>query len=276
MCLALLLAGCGSAQQGGSPEGVATTTAATAQTPAGNTSLKVGATPAPHAEILRYVAENLAPKEGLTIEVVEFTDYVLPNMALNDKEIDANYFQHVPYMEDFGEQRGIDMVAVADVHVEPLGIYSRKVKSLEEVPEGAVVTIPNDATNGGRALLLLAANNLITLREGAGTTTTVRDITGNPRQLEITELEAAQLPRALDDATLSVINGNYALEADLQPDRDALALESGENNPYANVLAVLRGRENEPAIQTLARLLTSPEVKQFIQDRYKGSVIPAF
>lgn len=276
MCLALLLAGCGAAQQGGSPEGVATTTATTAQTPAGNTSLKVGATPAPHAEILRYVAENLAPKEGLTIEVVEFTDYVLPNMALNDKEIDANYFQHVPYMEDFGEQRGIDMVAVADVHVEPLGIYSRKVKSLEEVPEGAVVTIPNDATNGGRALLLLAANNLITLREGAGTTTTVRDITGNPRQLEITELEAAQLPRALDDATLSVINGNYALEADLQPDRDALALESGENNPYANVLAVLRGRENEPAIQTLARLLTSPEVKKFIQERYKGSVIPAF
>lgn len=270
---ALALVACGG-------NGGATPAATTETTPAGtavsSAPLRVGATPVPHAEILRYIKDNLAQREGLQLEIIEFTDYVQPNLALNDGQIDANYFQHVPYMEEFGKQRGIDMVAVVPVHIEPLGIYSRKVQSLDAVPEGAVVAIPNDATNAGRALQLLAAHGLITLREGVGTNATVRDITGNPKNLQIAELEAAQLPRALEDTTLAVINGNYALEAGLQPDEDALALESGQNNPYANVLTVLRGHENDPRVQALARLLQSPDVKQFIEDKYQGSVLPAF
>lgn len=252
------------------------TTGTSAAASAGTALLRVGASPMPHAEILQYVKDNLAAQQGLQLEIVTFTDYVQPNVALNDRQIDANFFQHVPYMQEFGQQRGIDMVAVASVHIEPLGIYSRTVKSLGELENGAVVTIPNDPTNGGRALQLLAANNLITLKEGVGTNATVRDITDNPKQLEITELEAAQLPRALEDAAISVINMNYALEADLKPATDALALESGQNNPYANVLTVLKDRENDPNIQKLAQLLNSPEVKQFIEEKYQGAVVPAF
>lgn len=277
--LALTLAACGANTTTGSTDttgSTGTASSAGASGAATNLSIKVGASPVPHAEILQFVKDNLAAKAGLQIEIVTFTDYVQPNIALNDKQIDANFFQHVPYMEEFGKQRGIDMVAVASVHIEPLGIYSRKVQSLNEVPNGAVVAIPNDPTNGGRALQLLAANGLLTLKEGVGTNATVRDITDNPKQLEITELEAAQLPRALDDATISVINMNYALEANLKPGTDALALEKGEGNPYANVLAVLKGRENDPNVQALAKLLTSPEVKQFIQEKYQGAVVPAF
>ncbi|WP_026369977.1 MetQ/NlpA family ABC transporter substrate-binding protein [Kallotenue papyrolyticum] len=271
--IAALLAACGG-NSGGAP--AATTETTTASTAVSSAPLRVGATPVPHAEILRFIKDNLAQREGLQLEIIEFTDYVQPNLALNDGQIDANYFQHVPYMEEFGKQRGIDMVAVVPVHIEPLGIYSRTVQSLDAVPQGAVVAIPNDATNAGRALQLLAANGLITLREGVGTNATVRDITGNPKNLQITELEAAQLPRALEDTTLAVINGNYAIEAGLTPSKDALALESGQNNPYANVLVVLRGHENDPRVQALARLLQSPEVKQFIEDKYQGSVLPAF
>ncbi len=229
-----------------------------------------------HAEILQFVKDNLAAKEGLEIEIVEFNDYVQPNVALNDKQIDVNFFQHVPYMTDFGKEKGINMVAVADVHIEPLSVYSHKVKAVADVPSGAVVAIPNDATNGGRALQLLATQGLITLKEGVVTAATIRDIVDNPKQIQIEELEAAQLPRSLDDTTLSIINTNYALEADLQPKQDALALEPGQNNPYANVLTVLKGRETEPAIQKLAKLLTSPEVKQFIEEKHQGAVVPAF
>lgn len=239
-------------------------------------TLRIGAVPVPHAEILQFIQENLAADAGLNLEIVEFTDYVQPNIALNDGQIDANFFQHVPYMEDFGQQRGIDMVAVVPVHIEPLGIYSESVQSLEEVTDGAIVAIPNDAVNAGRALQLLQENNLLTLREGVGTNATVRDIEENPLNLEIRELEAAQLPRALPDVSLAVINGNYALEAGLTPSEDALALESGENNPYANVLTVLSGNENNPGIQELGQLLNSDEVRQFIEERYEGSVIPAF
>jgi D-methionine transport system substrate-binding protein len=260
-----LLAGCG-----------ANTTPTANEDANRTTTLRVGATPVPHAEILAYVSENLAAEAGLELEIVEFTDYVQPNLALSDGQLDANFFQHVPYMQDFAEQRGLQLVAVADVHVEPLGIYSRQLAALDAVADGAVVTIPNDATNGGRALQLLAANGLITLADGAGTSATVNDIVENPRNLQIAELEAAQLPRALDDAALAVINGNYALEADLSPGSDALALEAGANNPYANVLAVTAERENDPAIQKLADLLNSPEVRQFIEQQYQGSVIPAF
>lgn len=243
---------------------------------AGEAVLRVGASPLPHAEILTYVRDNLAEQAGLQLEIVEFTDYVQPNLALRDGQIDANFFQHVPYMDDFGKEHDIQMTAAASVHVEPLGVYSRRHSDLAALPDGATVAIPNDATNGGRALQLLAANGLISLREGAGTAATVADITGNPKSLAISELEAAQLPRALDDVDLAVINGNYALEVGLTPATDALALEAGANNPYANVLTVLAGKESDPNIQKLSELLTSPEVKQFIEQHYEGAVIPAF
>ncbi|HEX2914823.1 MAG TPA: MetQ/NlpA family ABC transporter substrate-binding protein [Chloroflexia bacterium] len=259
--LSLLLAACGDSQPAASDT---------------NAPLKIGATAVPHGEILNYIKTNLAEKEGLNLQVVEFTDYVQPNMALKDGQIDANFFQHVPYMEDFGKKNNIDMTAVAKVFIEPLGIYSHKIKSLADVQQNAVVAIPNDATNGGRALQLLQANGLLKLKASAGTNATVNDITDNPKKLQIKELEAAQLPRSLDDTTISVINGNYALSAGLTPSKDALALEKGQDNPYANVLTVLKGHENDPRVQKLAKLLNSPEVKQFIEQKYKGSVIPAF
>lgn len=280
LTIALVLTSCGASTETGATS--AASTAAGASTESASTgsaslvTLRVGATPVPHAEILQYVQDNLAAKAGLKLEIVEFTDYVQPNVALNDKQLDANFFQHVPYMEDFGKERGIDMVALAKVHIEPLGIYSSTLKALADVPNGAVVAIPNDATNGGRALQLLAANGLLTLKDGVGTGATVNDIATNPKGLQVEELEAAQLPRSLADTAISVINTNYALEADLQPSEDALALEAGQDNPYANVLAVLRSRESDPNLRKLAELLNSPEVKQFIQTKYSGAVVPAF
>ncbi len=262
-----------------SPTGAASAAATAPSTAAANPALiklKVGASPVPHAEILQFVKDNLAAKAGLDLEIVQFTDYVQPNLALQDGQIDANYFQHVPYMEDFAKQHNLDLVAVAKVHIEPLGIYSKKIKSLSEIPDKAVVAIPNDATNSGRALHLLEANGLLKLKDSASISATVQDIAENPKNLQIKELEAAQLPRSLDDTTISVINGNYALDAGFTPSKDALALESGVNNPYANVLTVLKGHESDPGIVKLAALLNSPEVKQFIQDKYQGSVIPAF
>lgn len=238
--------------------------------------VKVGASPVPHAEILAYIRDNLAAAAGLEIEIVEFTDYVQPNLALNDGLLDANFFQHLPYLEDFNAERGTDLVSVANVHIEPLGIYSRTLKDLAAVPDGAVVLIPNDATNGGRALNLLAANGLITLKPEAGFKATLDDILTNPKNLKITELEAAQLVRSLEDASLAVINGNYALEGGLTPAKDALALESSQDNPYVNILAVRRGNEQNPGILKLISLLNSPEVKNFIESHYAGSVLPAF
>jgi D-methionine transport system substrate-binding protein len=210
------------------------------------------------------------------LTIIEFTDYVQPNLALAEGELDANYFQHVPYLDDFNKEHNLDIVPVVNVHIEPLGIYSKKIKALTELTEGAVAAIPNDATNGGRALRLLEANGLITLKSDAAFVATVQDIVDNPKKLDIKELEAAQLVRALDDVTIAVINGNYAIEAGFSPAKDALALESGENNPYANILAVGAGHENDKGIQILAKLLTSPEVKKFIEEKYTGSVIPAF
>ena len=246
------------------------------QTESSTLKVKVGASPVPHAEILAYIRENLAAAAGLEIEIVEFTDYVQPNLALNDGQLDANFFQHLPYLENFNANRGTDLVSIANVHIEPLGIYSKTISDLSQVPDGAVVIIPNDDTNGGRALNLLAANGFITLKPDAGFSATVADIADNPKNLKISELEAAQLVRALDDAVLAVINGNYALEGGLIPSKDALALESSENNPYVNILAVKRGSENDEAILALVKLLTSAEVKAFIEEKYAGSVLPAF
>lgn len=239
-------------------------------------TVKVGASPLPHGDILRFIQDNLAADAGLNIEIIEFTDYVQPNLALADGTLDANFFQHLPYLNDFNAEHNLEIVSVADVHIEPLGVYSRKLSSLDAIPDGGTIAIPNDATNGGRALNLLQSNGLLTLTEGAGSASTVQDIIDNPLNLEIKELEAAQLARALDDVDAAVINGNFAIEAGLTPATDAIVLESGIDNPYANILAVNKGHENDEGILKLVKLLTSPEVRKFIEETYNGSVIPAF
>lgn len=273
-----LFASCAPSQDSASQNSASQDSANSSASPQANSSavLKVGVNPVPHGEILKFVQDNLAAGAGLNIEIVEFTDYVQPNLALNDKQLDANYFQHVPYMEDFGKQRNIDMVFVKGVHVEPLGLYSKKIKSLSEVSSGAQIAVPNDATNLGRSLKLLQDNQLLQLKSSAGVAATTQDIQQNSKNLKLVELEAAQLPRSLDDTDLAIVNGNYALEVGLNPAKDSLALEKAEGNPYANGLVVLRERENDANIQELAKLLTSPEVKKFIDDKYQGAVIPAF
>jgi D-methionine transport system substrate-binding protein len=276
LALILLLGACQTANPSPVP---AEPTAPSADTSASADTvlkLRIGVTPVPHAEIVNFVKDSLAPKANLIIEVIEFTDYVLPNVALADGSIDVNFFQHLPYLEDYNSEHNTQLIAISSIHIEPLGIYSQKYKSLDEIPAGAQVAIPNDATNGGRALELLKTAGLLELKEASDFKATVDDITDNPRELKIIELEAAQLPRSLEDTDIAVINGNYALEAGLVPAKDALALEPVENNPYANVLVVNSGRENEPAIQAFVSLMTSQEVKDFIEDKYQGSVIPAF
>lgn len=255
---ALLLAGCGSSSNQQASK-----------------TIKVGATPVPHAEILEVVKPMLA-KEGINLDIVEFTDYVQPNDALNDKELDANFFQHLPYLENFVKEHGnMKIVSAGGVHVEPMGIYSRKVKSLNDLPDGATIAIPNDPTNGGRALLLLQKVGLIKLKPNAGAEATLQDIAENPKHLHFQEVEGAQVPRTLDDVDAAVINTNYAMQASLVPTKDALAIEDS-TSPYVNIVAVRAGDENRPEIQALMKALRSDEVKQFIQDKYKGAIVPAF
>ncbi|MCX5371180.1 MULTISPECIES: MetQ/NlpA family ABC transporter substrate-binding protein [unclassified Streptomyces] len=238
--------------------------------------LTVAASPTPHAEILNFVKDNLAKKAGLDLEVKEFTDYVTPNTATEDGSVDANYFQNQPYLDDFNKKNGTHIVPVVTVHLEPLGLYSHKVKSADALKSGATIAVPNDSVNEARALKLLAANKLITLKAGVGNDATPADITENPKKLKFKELEAAQTPRSLDDVDAAVINGNYAIEADLKPASDALVLESATDNPYGNFLAVKDGNEDDPRVKKLAKLLTSAEVKKFIEDKYDGSVIASF
>ncbi|MEU7554155.1 MetQ/NlpA family ABC transporter substrate-binding protein [Streptomyces sp. NPDC044571] len=237
--------------------------------------LLIAASPSPHADVLNFVKDKLAAKEGLKLEVKEFTDYVLPNTATEQGQVDGNYFQHKPYLDDFNKKNGTHIVPVVNVHLEPLGLYSKKVKALTDLKPGQTVAVPNDTTNEGRALQLLAANNVITLKEGVGTSAKLSDIT-DKKGLEFKELEAATVPRALNDVDAAVINGNYAIEAHLAPAKDALVLEKAENNPYANFLAVKAGNEKDPRIEKLAKLLNSDEVKKFIEEKYQGSVTPAF
>lgn len=236
--------------------------------------LKVGATPVPHAEILNEIKPLLA-KDGIDLQIIEFTDYVKPNLSLNDKEIDANFFQHEPYLKKFAADRKLDLVNLVAVHIEPMGVYSKKLKDIKSVPDGAKVAIPNDPTNGGRALNILAKAGLIKLKDGVGISATVGDIVENPKNLKITEAGAAMLPRTLDDVDLAVINSNFAMEAKLNPTKDALFIEP-KDSPYANIVAVRKGDENRKEIQALKKALTSPEVKKFIEEKYKGAVIPAF
>ena len=274
-----LLAGCG----GGT---------GTSQTPAGNsespaastetgslegTTLKVGATPAPHAEILEVVKDILA-EQGITLDIVQYNDYVQPNNAVEDGSLDANYFQHITYMNDFNDQNGTHLVSAAEVHYEPMSLYAGKVSSLDELPDGALIGVPNDATNEARALLVLQQEGLITLRDGAGITATINDIVDNPKNLQFSEMEAAQLPLRLADLDMAVINGNYAIDAGLSMD-DALATESADGEAaqaYVNVLAVKEGREADPAIQALAAALCSDEVKTYIEENYNGAVVAVF
>ena len=236
--------------------------------------LKVGATPVPHAEILKVIQPILA-KDGVELKIVEFTDYVRPNVALAEKELDANFFQHLPYLQQFAADRKLDLVSLIAVHIEPMGVYSKNIKSVNEVPNGGIVAIPNDPTNGGRALSILAQAGLIKMKDGVGVKGTVKDVTDNPKKLVFKELEAPQLPRSLDDVALAVINSNYALEAKLNPTKDALFIEKKES-PYANILAIRKGDEKRPELVKLAKALTSPDVKKFIDDKYKGAVVPAF
>lgn len=236
--------------------------------------LKVGASPVPHAEILEFVAPILQ-EEGIQLEIIEFTDYTTPNLALAEASIDANFFQHVPYMETFAENNNIELASVAKVHVEPLGLYSKKIKDIEELQEGATISIPNDPTNGGRALLLLEYYGLIELDENASLTATENDIVANPKNLKFVSLEAPQLPRSLDDVDASVINTNYALEAGFNPVKDSLIIEDA-NSPYANVLTVRPEDLENDKILALAKVLNSSAVKEFIETKYQGAIVPAF
>ena len=239
--------------------------------------IKVGASITPHAEILRSVSDELE-KQGYKLEVVEYNDYIIPNTALESGELDANYIQHLPYLEDFNKENGTDIVSVADIHYEPFGIYAGKSDSLENLKEGAVIAVPNDTTNEARALLLLQDQGLIKLKENAGLTATVKDIAENPKNFEIKELEAAQVPKALQDVDVAAINTNYALEANLKLS-DALASEGADSlaaKTYANIIAVKEGNENAEKIKALIDTVKSEQVKKFIEDKYDGAVVPIF
>lgn len=240
-----------------------------------NGPLKVGASQVPHAEILTFVKDNLAESEGLRMEIVVFNDYIQPNEALKDGSIDANYFQHKPYLDAQTARGGYRFTIVTPVHLEPLGLYSTKSRTVGDLPRGASVAIPNDPSNGGRALTLLQDAGLIRLKDTAGTPATKVDIIDNPRGITIVEMEAAQLPRSLADVDAAVINGNYALAARLDPAKDAIAVESATNNPYANILVSRQDDKDDPRLQKLSRLLCSPETRDFIAAKYAGTVIPA-
>ena len=240
-------------------------------------TVTVAATPVPHAEILE-AAKPLMEEKGWTLEVVEFNDYIQPNLAVEDGSLDANYFQHTTYMNEFNASDGTHLVSAAEVHYEPLGLYAGKTASLDALSDGAQIAVPNDTTNEARALLLLEQVGLITLREGAGITATKADIEENPKNLDIVELEASQLPVRLADVDMAVINGNYAIDAGLSV-AGALAVESADGEAaqaYVNVLAVKEGRETDPAIQALAAALCSDEVKTYIEENYNGAVVAVF
>lgn len=236
--------------------------------------LNVAATAVPHAEILEFVKPKLA-EQGVELNVKVFTDYVQPNIQVAEKRLDANFFQHQPYLDEFNKGKGTELVSVAGVHIEPFGAYSSKLKSLEELPDGANVVIPNDATNGGRALLLLAKQGLIELKDPKNLTATALDIVKNPKKLKFRELEAPLLPRALDDVDLALINTNYAIEAKLNPTKDALFIEDADS-PYTNIVAARKDRAEGADIAKLMKALHSAETKKFIEEKYQGAVVPAF
>ncbi len=240
--------------------------------------IKVGASPTPHADILKAAKTDLEQK-GYELEIIEFTDYIQPNVALNDGELDANYFQHLPYLEKKCEEEGYDLVSAAGIHYEPFGLYPGKAKTIDEIPEGGTIAVPNDDTNETRALLLLQDQGLIKLKDGIDATksATVLDVTDNPKNLTIKELAAEQVPRSLQDVDMAVINGNYALQFDLSVNSDAAAVESSEyGSVYVNVVACRKGDENSDKIKALVESLQSETVSLFINETYSGAVVPVF
>ena len=271
LSLALSLTACGSKSND------AANSDAQAEQPAENqetVTLNVAASPTPHAEILKECVPILA-EQGIDLQVHEYSDYVIPNTAVEDGDEDANYFQHIPYLDDFNATRGTHLVNVAAVHIEPMGVYAGKTASLEELADGATIAVPSDATNEGRALLLLETQGLIKLADSTNLSSTPNDIVENPKNLEFVEMEAAQIPSSLADVDLAVINSNYALGAGLNPTEDALVLESADS-PYVNVLVVKEGNEDNAAIQALVEALHSDTIRDFINEEFDGAVVPAF
>ena len=259
-----------------SAETTAETGEETSGTAEAGTKLTVAASPTPHAEILNAAKELMAEK-GIELEVIEFTDYVQPNKVVDAGDVDANYFQHLPYLENFNEEQGTKLVSAGAIHYEPLGIYPGKSSDLADIPDGAEIIVPNDATNEARALLLLEANGIITLKEDAGLNATANDIAENPHNVKIVEMEAAQIARAVEDADFVVLNGNYALQANFSVEKDALAKEEADSEAaqtYANIIAVREGDEERPEIKTLVEVLKSDEIKSFIETTYEGAVLP--
>ncbi|HEY9131538.1 MAG TPA: MetQ/NlpA family ABC transporter substrate-binding protein [Dyella sp.] len=253
----LLLAGCSSGSDSGHTQ-----------------TLSVAATAVPHAEILKQARPILA-KEGINLDIKVFADYVQPNTQVLEKNVDVNYFQSKPYLDEFNRQHGTNLTVVTGVHIEPFGAYSRKIKSIDELPDGATVSLPNDPSNGGRALLLIAKHGLIVLKDPNSPISTPKDVIANPKHLKFRELEAAILPRTLDEVDLALINTNYALAAGLNPVKDALLIED-KDSPYVNVLVSRADNKDDPRVQALAKALTSPQVRQYIEQQYHGAVLPAF
>ena len=241
-----------------------------------DTSITVAASPVPHAEILEE-AKEILEEQGYDLEVIEFEDYVQPNLVVDSGEIDANYFQHIPYLDNFNEEQGTDLVNAGGIHYEPFGIYPGQKASLDELEDGDTIAVPNDPTNEARALQLLQANGVITLKEDAGLTATVLDIVDNPKNVKIQELEAAQVSRVKDEVAFVVLNGNYALEAGFSVAKDSIAYELSDSEAaktYVNVIAVKNGNENDPNIVALVEALKSAEIVDFINETYDGAVVP--
>ena len=270
LTLCLSLAACGGSKETPAAEEKPAETEAPAET----TVLNVAASATPHAEILEVCVPILA-EQGIDLQVNVYGDYVVPNTAVEEGAEDANYFQHVPYLDNFNAENGTHLVSVAGVHIEPMGIYAGKPTTMDELADGASVAVPNDVTNEARALLLLEAQGLIKLSDDAGLDATPNDIVENPKNLTFTELEAAMVPNALTEVDIAVINVNYALEAGFNPVEDALAIEDADS-PYVNILVVKEGNENNPAVQALVDALHSDAVRDFIQEKYAGAVVPAF
>jgi len=242
--------------------------------PAHAEKLSVAATPVPHAELLEHIKPTLA-KEGVELDIKVFTDYVQPNQQVADGQIDVNFFQHQPYLDSFNKEHGTKLVTVGKVHVEPFGAYSDKIKDIKDLKDGAQVALPNDPSNGARALLLLQKEGLIKLKDPGNILATSRDVVENPKKLKFRELEAATLPRVLPDVDLALINTNYALEAGLNPVKDALFIE-GTDSPYANIVVTTEAKKDDPGVQKLVKALNSDDVRKFIEEKYKGAIVPAF
>lgn len=285
MFCVFMFAGCGgdngatdTSSPSTSPDVIASTDETTSQVPGGDESLitiKVGATPAPHAEMLNLIKDDMLGK-GIVLEVEEFNDYVIPNTALDEGSLDANFFQHIDYLNNFNEENGTELVSIAEIHYEPMCIYGGKSSDLANIKDGAIIAVPNDGTNEARALAILEAEGLIKIKEGAGLKATIQDIEDNPKNLDIKEMEAAQLPISLPDVDFAVINGNFAISNNLTMDQ-ALAVESADAAPtFINVLVVRAGNESKQELQILAEMLQSQKVKDFLDEKYGGAVVAVF